>query len=246
MYNFYISGQPRFFKQGYALWKKYLFEPNGGIDNFNIYLHAWFDAQNLGQAYDGGPWLNDGKLDYATQNTDLELLNIYRPDAYHIEPPKFVSCSKDYSRYCTATPPHALFSYYYSMQQSIRLCNSTENNISVWGRYDIVPASPINLLHYQEDGFYVPDDVLPNSENKEACNTNIIIANANNMRYLSNLFDKMDDYWENDGVRMGGECLTGWHLHKSGKKKILSTIPYHIIRNRVTDSNEILAASIQV
>lgn len=214
-----ITGQPRHFKQGYKFFDKYLFQPNGGRDNFEILCHFWWNPENIGKPYSGPEWLYPNKAGYIEPDTEINLVNLYKPTNYIAEPQKQFVLPRDYSSYGTKTPPEMLYSCYYSLYQCGKMLEKLPpTKLCIFARYDWVPLEPVILSNHDPELFHMPNDIIPNSDNIYACNANFIFSSHKNMINFSKIYDIMDEMWLKDKCRFGGENICGNMVDRLGKR----------------------------
>lgn len=230
---FALSGQGRFLSEGHKFFQKYLFNANPDCE-FHNFAHIWHNPEMVGKPYDGAEWLTGGKAGFVRESTKQDLIDLYKPHKYVIEPQRDFTNHRDYSSYCTRTRPDLLHSFYYSMRRVLLLIKEYTGQINIkydwiiYARPDWVPLQNIVLSQYDPSKYQMPDDILPNVDNKHACNTNFVFSSAENMYKMAQIYPNLDRYFD-EGCRFGGECLTGHALEQMGVKNPVP-IRYGFIR----------------
>jgi len=141
-----LSGQPRAMKIGYKFIKKYLLDPNEEHE-IDIFLHAWFNEEEVGKSYSSAQQYPDGYVGIVEKNTNVFLLDKYEPKKYKIEK------QIDFKEYSSGFKNHPnakqdiLCSIFYSMYVSNNLKKEyeLENNFE----YDLVVRTRYDLGYYQ-------------------------------------------------------------------------------------------------
>ncbi len=237
-----LHGQPRFFDAGH----KYLNNIFLSKYNVDVFAHFWYDENSEEKDYISAPWLDGGRAGKPVKDLPKKLVDLYKPITYFYEPQIQFNIPRDYSSFGSMSPPQTLFSYFYSVKHSSLLREGYErvhNFVYDWvvfARYDYAITTNIDFKQLNNNNFYFPDDVTPNEHNKEVINNGFVFSSSKNMTDYSRVFDNIDRYWVNDQVRMGAECLSGWHMKVAcvGAKSPIK-IQYAYIRQHGAGYNEI-------
>lgn len=145
-----LSGQPR----GLPLSLKMLTTNLIGIENMDVFLHAWFDPDTIGQPYDSAQAHQQGRVGLVHPQTE-ELLLSLNPKEHLFEPQKDFLFARQF-----ISPPEAnqerMASIFYSiytanmLKKKYELEHGFEYDLVIRARYDLLYESPINPLDYWE------------------------------------------------------------------------------------------------
>ena len=145
-----LSGQPR----GLPLSLKMLKANLVGIENMDIFLHAWFDSSTIGQPYDSAQAQQQGRVGLVHPQTEEMLLGL-NPKDYLFEPQKEFPFTRIF-----ASPPEAnqerMASIFYSiytanmLKKRYELLNGFEYDLVIRARYDLWYEKPIDVMEYWE------------------------------------------------------------------------------------------------
>lgn len=143
-----LSGQPRTPEIGYKFIKKYLIDPNSE-HKIDFFLHAWYDANDVGKAWDSAQPYEYGKNGFIKEGTDKFLLEKFSPIKYTIEPQiNFEEYTANFNSHFTAKQ-NVLASIFYSMNASnkhklqFEKEQNFEYDLVVRTRYDLAYMKPI-------------------------------------------------------------------------------------------------------
>lgn len=208
-----MTGQPRHFKKGYESIKKHIIDVNQNID---IFLHAWFDEENIGSGYNNTSrtlQVDGYDNDIITRDLPKQLLDLYHPKKYIIE--KQIDCNQfikdDYSKRGNLTNPFASFSQYLSFEKSIQLKNDFGKYDMVFKcRYDAYLENNIILINYDKKYVYFPDDVKDDSVVK--ISDVIYFGNNDTMDNISSCYQYFDYYWRKYNLHWCNHELLGKFL----------------------------------
>lgn len=238
-----LSGQPRFIKLGYQFIKKYLLDNNNNID---IFLHAWYNPLDVDKPYNSAQLYSSGHVGYVEKDTDLFLVDNFKPKKYIIEP------QIDFSEYSKNLPNHQnakkeiMCSIFYSIFKSNELKKKyeLENNFNydlvVRTRYDLAYFDNINFFDYMDNlnkihvlKNYQEDQDMFNS----SCNPMPDIfsfSNSKNMDIFSSVFPNMKQISENLDIPFGERYLGEWVRNKN-KLEISKINKKIVILHRMPD-----------
>jgi len=143
-----LSGQPR----GLPLSLKMLKVNLVGIEDMDIFLHAWFDPSTIGQPYDSAQAQQQGRVGLVHPQTEEMLLGL-NPKDYLFEPQKEFPFTKFFP-----SPPEAnqerMASIFYSiytanmLKKRHELLNGFEYDLVIRARYDLWYEKPIDVMEY--------------------------------------------------------------------------------------------------
>lgn len=222
-----LSGQPRFIKIGYKFIKKYLLDPNTK-DEIDIFLHAWYNPEDVGKSYNSAQPYPYGYVGHVEQDTDKFLIDKFNPKGFLIEPQiDFKEYSKNFSEHPTAKKD-IMSSIFYSFYKSndLKKQYEKENNfiydLVIRTRYDLAYHSPIIfsehpqalekvavLKNYQEDqdAFNCINKPMPDI---------FSFSNSKNMDIFCNVFPNMELINPYLDVPFGERYLGEWVRNKNG------------------------------
>lgn len=223
---FCVAGQPRFFDQGYEMFKKRIFDinPDAIIDTF---LHCWFDKADAGKEYDCASWVV-GKSGKIAADTSEKLIELYNPKSHIIEPQKSFELPRFY-HYSGDQPQHVPYSMFYSVKESIKLKEKyeKEHNFTYdWvfrARYDFCLDTDISLSKYDNKIMYVPNNIQVNNGVNNQFNDMFAFSSSSNMDKYGTMFDCLDKYYTDDGIKYVQEALLGHHFKKN--RILVSPLP---------------------
>lgn len=145
-----LSGQPR----GLPLSLKMLKANLVGIENMDVFLHAWHDPLMVGQPYDSAQSHQQGRVGLVHPQTEEMLLGL-NPKDYLFEPQKEFPFARIF-----ASPPEAnqerMASIFYSiytanmLKKRYELLNGFKYDLVIRARYDLWYEKPINVMEYWE------------------------------------------------------------------------------------------------
>jgi hypothetical protein len=145
-----LSGQPR----GLPLSLKMLKANIVGIENMDVFMHAWFDPTTIGQSYDSAQ-ANQQNIVGVVHPQTTELLLSLHPKDYIFEPQKEFPFARRFM-----SPPEAnqerMASIFYSiytanmLKKRYEFLNGFEYDLVIRARYDLWYEQPINVMDYLE------------------------------------------------------------------------------------------------
>jgi len=145
-----LSGQPR----GLPLSLKMLKANLVGIENMDIFLHAWHDPLMIGQPYDSAQSHQQGRVGLVHPQTEEMLLGL-NPKDYLFESQKEFPFTRLF-----VSPPEAnqerMASIFYSiytanmLKKRYELLNGFKYDLVIRARYDLWYEKPINVMEYLE------------------------------------------------------------------------------------------------
>ena len=109
----------------------------------DVFFHAWFDKNKIGQPYSCSPWVGNGS-DHYRENTVSDLYKLYKPTSFIVEPeythfPTPRKLEEYETKNTTNQSANMTFSMFYSICKSLELAfqHEEKNNF----RYDCVIRS---------------------------------------------------------------------------------------------------------
>jgi hypothetical protein len=208
-----ISGQPRFFEQGFEYINKNLIIPN----NADVFIHCWYDDSKNGIGFDSSRWAAAGS---AQAGTDLRIQDLYKPKKIIIEPEKNPNPTnrkwKDFNKNLTQADPRILFSMFYSIMRANDLKREyeQENDFTYDAvariRFDAALMSPVIMREY-DLGMLNSLNIINNPG--VICDW-LNFANSDIMDQYSDVYNKIEEYWDKDNIKMAGENLATYNLAK--------------------------------
>lgn len=147
-----ISGQPRGIPRSCNELIDNIVKVNENVD---IFLHAWFNPNNIGKNYGSAQPAQDSKVGYIKEGTDKILLEQLNPKKYIIEPQKAFPFAKKLKSAPTARQ-EIMASIFYSMYKSNELKkkyeeeNSFKYDCVIRTRYDLHYHHPICVADYED------------------------------------------------------------------------------------------------
>ncbi len=223
-----LSGQPRNLARGHAYIKGNVLD----TCNPDVYIHFWEDRKMVGKQF-----INAGGHEASDTVPDnmLELIeDLYYPQACVAEPQRQFS-EKNYNdrRYPGIKPFNSL-SQRYSIQQSMNLC--TDSGIAydavIRMRFDWAITTPIDLDTLDISHLRYPGDC----PHPGGINDQFAIGVPEHMRVYADLYDHIDEYYNDDQIVFCDEILLGYHLRKQEIPHKSMKIGYGLIRAGTVDT----------
>jgi len=206
-----ISGQMRFLEKGFQKLKDNLILPN----NCDVFIHSWFDDSMIGENY-------SSRWDYkVNQNITTDAINLYNPKLYKFEPPIDFNDKVDkYDEERVLGVYPRIIKTSHSMFYSIMKCNDLKlkyeqyNNFKydcvVRARFDYNLNTKIDVSKLDLNNIYVNNGC---THEKLCVNDHIAISNSDNIDYYSDVFNNIDNIY-NEGSRYNPEVILGRYIHK--------------------------------
>jgi hypothetical protein len=147
-----LSGQPRGLPLCLELLKKNLL----GIENMDVFLHAWFDENTIGQPYDSAQNSQTSKVGVVHPQTRELLLDELKPVDYIIESQKEFPWTQTFTSLPEANQ-ETMASIFYSvytanlLKRKYELLNDFKYDLVIRARYDLWYDHSINVLDYLDE-----------------------------------------------------------------------------------------------
>ena len=145
-----LSGQPRGLPLSLEILKANLI----GIENMDIFLHAWYDPDTIGQPYDSAQSSTLGHVGFVHPRTE-ELLLSLNPKDYIMEPQKEFPFARRFASRPDANQ-EKMVSIFYSiymanlLKKRHELLNDFKYDLVIRTRYDMWYEKPIDVMEYWE------------------------------------------------------------------------------------------------
>jgi len=145
-----LSGQPRGLPLSLDALKSGL-----DIDNMDVFFHAWFDPDTIGQPYDSAQSNNLGKVGKVHPDTERLLLETLHPIDYIMEPQRVFPFTQNF-RHLSDANQDRMASIFYSMymanllKRKHELRNGFKYDLVIRTRYDLVYDNKIDVRKYIE------------------------------------------------------------------------------------------------
>jgi len=202
-----ISGQPRFYKQGFLEIKKTF------IDRYDcdVFLHTWHSDSLIGKGYDSTHSGAGNLIGVVEEDTPNSLVTLYKPVSFLIDEPK------NFHHNITFTPenikagvqPNNIFSMFYSIKKSIdikkeyEVLNNFEYDLTVRLRFDSAFSDYIELEKHSPEQLYVL-----RSGNPAVYYDIFGFGTSTLMNYYGNTFNNIEKVWNPDKHFIGENILT--------------------------------------
>lgn len=221
---FCLSGQPRFFEEGFEFWFRNIIHPF----NADVFIHTWFDENKVNEKYDCSSW-NVGQSDTIKSNTIERISYLFNPKKIVYEKPKEFNLL-DYSSNCAKQPPYITHSMFYSMYQSNKLKIDYENELNF--KYDYVIRARFDwMIETKLEQLLLNKLVVPNNcPSPIGINDQFCIGPSNLVDYYCETYFHINEYWENHKVILANEALLKFHLDYNKVEYIQETINHNFIR----------------
>ena len=216
-----LSGQPRFFKEGFKYFEKAFVD----VD-VDFFIHSWYDESEIGvdlsHAAPEGQTPTGWKV---TANADIELIDLFCPKKYLIEKQKTFTPAQDFqSRSKTWQKPEVFMSMLYSRKKVGKLLvdyvkeSGVKYDWVIFTRTDVAIQRPVlnQLLAANPNLEYLTAHVPGDGWNREFMNDSVVASSFENMVYWSILFDHYEEYWLS-GVPYCLHRMLYHHLQKKSK-----------------------------
>lgn len=202
-----LSGQPRFFKQGFLEIKK-IFLDRYDCDTF---FHTWHSDSLVGEGYDSTHSGAGNRIGEVEENTPDKLVELYKPISFLIEEPKNfkhnLNLTVDNLR--EGVQPNNIFSMFYSINKSIEIkrqyenLNNFEYDCTVRLRFDLSFSDYIELEKYSPEQLYVLRSGNPN-----VYYDIFGFGTSTFMDYYGNTFNDIERVWDPYKHFIGENILT--------------------------------------
>jgi len=202
-----ISGQPRFFEQGFMEIKKMF------LDRYNcdVFLHTWHSDSLVGTKYNSTHSGATNLVGLVEANTPSRLLELYKPTAHQIEEPKKFEHNINFSseNLRDGIQPNNVFSMFYSICRSIELKTAYEKehnftyDVVVRLRFDLSFAESFNLEQYPMPLLYVTK-----SGNPTVYYDIFGFGSSELMNFYGNVFYNIEEAWNLNSHFVGERLLT--------------------------------------
>lgn len=206
-----ISGQMRFLESGFQKLNNNLLLPN----NCDVFIHSWFDDSMVGENY-------SSRWNYkVNQNITTDAINLYNPKLYNFESPMDFNDKVDKydEKRVLGVYPRSIKASH-SMFYSIMKCNDLkikyekDNNFKydcvIRARFDYNLNTKIDVSKLDLNNIYVNNGC---THEKLCVNDHIAISNSDNIDYYSDVFNNIDNIY-NEGSRYNPEVILGRYIHK--------------------------------
>lgn len=206
-----ISGQMRFLESGFQKLNNNLLLPN----NCDVFIHSWFDEKMIGKNY-------SSRWNYkVNENITEDAINLYNPKLYKFDSQidfKDKVDKYDEKRVLGVYP--RIIETSHSMFCSIMKCNDLkikyekDNNFKydcvIRARFDYNLNTKIDVSKLDLNNIYVNNGCT----HEQLCiNDHIAISNSDNIDYYSDVFNNIDNIY-NEGSRYNPEVILGRYIHK--------------------------------
>lgn len=224
-----LSGQPRFFAEGYKFFYDNLLK-NYDVD---IFYHTWFNKEDTGKPYTGeAQQYGIGNIE---ANTDNLLVELYKPKKCIIETPY---SPNSMNRDIKNEREKIMLSMFYSIKQANELKKQyeQENNFKydcvIRGRFDSALMEEIRIEEYDlKDVNFL--DIL-HVETEVVCDY-FWFTNSENMDLSCTIYDDLETYIDIDNVKTYGENLTTYNCKKHNLNIKKQKIGMCLLRNNKPD-----------
>jgi hypothetical protein len=154
-----ISGQPRFFKEGYASLKENFLNRY----DCDIFIHSWHSNDLVGQSYDTTHNGSANKVGIIEKNIPEYILNLYKPTKYLFEEPKIFPSVLSYTseNLKDGVNPNGVYSMFYSIfkaneiKKQYEIEIAKEYDIVIRLRFDLQYNSLLQLENFDNSKLYV-------------------------------------------------------------------------------------------
>jgi hypothetical protein len=169
-----------------------------------------------------------GKSGVVASETPKKLIETYQPKEHLIEKQKEFKLPRFY-HYSGDQPQHVPYSMFYSVKESIRLKQEYENTHKFkydWAfraRYDFCLETEINLAKLDSNIMYVPNNIQVNNGVNNQFNDMFAFSSSDNIDKYGNMYDCLDRYYVDDGIKYVQEALLGHHFKKN--RILVSPLP---------------------
>ena len=191
-----LSGQPRFYKNGFNSVKRYIDEYD-----MDVFFHTWWHDFDLGKKYKKAEWsISDDNNLIVENNTFSDLVDLYKPKLYSND--KIINFDAE-REYETAGDYKLIYnnvkSMYFSMKKVVELKmqyeknNDVEYDFVLHSRFDnnIISLPNIHLL--KKGHIYFINWI---KQRKHIFHDIISICDGNLYNIRKNIFDNIDNYYD--------------------------------------------------
>ena len=214
-----FSGQPRFIKDSYPLFKENLLDPNVEVDVFAFF---WWDESKLGEYQTDYSIRKDDPRKWTKWNADsLEtFINCYTPVKMVTEKEfDYSSVNQDIYNTPFARETVSMYNSYLRVSQIKQDYEKQQGFKYDWvvrTRPDFGLNKQIMFEELDNEKLYVVDGSIPTIDNR-ALDCNFAFGNSENMDLYCDLFNNVEEYVLNDCAGpVVGEPLLFHHLYKNG------------------------------
>ena len=196
----YFIGQPRYYKETFPGIYKNIIKQN----NADVFFHCWYDKKEAGEEIKNGGicYYKNRKKNYIMpQNLDKDIVELYKPKKYIIEPQKFLQIKNKKDIDCMSG-----LSMYYSIMKANDLVREyeIENNFRydfvIKMRYDMYCDKPLILSKYHNNLINNPH-ILHKERIPFHIDDRIWFSNSENMFKISRGYLEVEDYLDNEKYR---------------------------------------------
>ena len=222
-----ISGQPRNVEAGLAFIKPNILDHNNEAD---VFIHVWWDDDVVGKRLvNAGGHVASDTIRPAT----LEYIeSSYQPLVMQFEPQRQFDEKNYNERKWPGITPFYSLSQRYSIWRSHELRREHEEKRGF--KYDVVMKLRFDWACYSP---IVADDFDPSVMNTPDRNPHLngiddtfAISSSENMDVYSELFFRLDEYYNEDQIDFCDELLLYHHLKKNGIRTVTHPFPYDLLR----------------
>jgi hypothetical protein len=214
-----FSGQPRFIKDSYPLFKKNLLDLNVEVDVFAFF---WWDESNVGQYQTDYSIRKDDPRKWTKWNADsLETFtNRYAPVKMVTEKEfDYASVNQDIYNTPFARETVSMYNSYLRVSQIKQDYEKQQDFKYDWvirSRTDFGLNKKLEFEKMDNSKLYIVDGGIPTMNNR-AFDCNFAFGNSENMDTYCDLFLNLENYVLREGAGpLSGEPLLYHHLYKNG------------------------------
>jgi hypothetical protein len=161
-----LSGQPRFFKQGYQSLMQTLLSRY----NCDLFIHSWYSEELLGKPFSTTHGGTVGKVGFVEKDTPVQVVDLYKPVSYRFDKPIDFNSNLTFTQenVRAGVNVNGIYSMFYSIKESIllaeeyELANNFKYDLVVRLRFDLQFVSEIVFESYDLNYLYVPRSGNPN------------------------------------------------------------------------------------
>ena len=242
-----LSGQPRGIPYSCQQILDNIINVNENVD---VFLHTWFDPNDIGKSYGSAQPHQDNHVGYVKEDTDSILLDNFKPKKYIIEPQREFPFARTFKSHPTARQ-EVMASIFYTMYKANELKKEyeKENNFKydcvIRTRYDLYYQSPIVINNYLD----ILNDKIVVSERYQVDQDNFgnhfkpmvdifAFSSSENMDIFSSVYPNMEEI--NKVIEPPfGEVYLGYHTRFINKCKLHRASFNFDILHRVINMNTI-------
>lgn len=144
-----LSGQPRGLPLSLTSLRYGL-----NVDNMDVFFHAWFDPNTVGQPYDSAQSSQEGRVGIVHPDTEKLLLDL-NPKDYIFEPQREFAFARQFRQLPEANQ-EKMVSIFYSiytanmLKRKYELLNGFKYDLVIRTRYDLMYKNRIDVTKYIE------------------------------------------------------------------------------------------------